>query len=360
MLCRAGPGQDCCRFGTRTILNSISDLLHPDSVAGALNEALRAVLARPSINTLAELEGYRGLPIEELFPAPRRPPRARVSRRWWLPGVVSEDVVFRSEHRPLSRRFRKRYDTEYPENHTVYARRIRPAGARRRPRLLYLHGYMQPESLVEELALFTSMALWLDMEVVQLQPPYHGRRTPRTARFGGEFYWTADVVRSIEALRQNIFDARALLDWMLKDDPRPVGVSGISLGGSLSQILTCVEPRFDFSIPLIAHMDLAALVADAPVLSSMRRELRSFGWGTEEFAKFMTELGWESLRPVVPPERILLFGASEDRFFDPRVVEAMRRRWGDPEIRWYPCSHMGFIPRLPLVIAEMRRFLDAL
>lgn len=339
---------------------SIFDILHPDNVTGALNEALRGALARPATNTLKELEAYRGLPIEALFPAPQRVPRPRTRTRWRLPGVVSEDVVFRSEHRPLGRRFRRRYETEYRETHTVYARRIRPASAKRRPRILYLHGYMQPESLLEEVALFTSMALWLDVEIVQLQPPYHGRRTPRSARFGGELYWTADLVRSIEALRQNVLDARSLLGWMLKGDPRPVGVSGISLGGSLSQVLTCLEPRFDFSIPLIAHMDLAALVADAPVLSSMRRELRRFGWGTDEFAKFVTELGWDSLRPVIPPERILLFAAAEDRFFDPRVVEAMRRRWGDPQIRWYPCSHMGFIPRLPLVIAEMRRFLDGL
>lgn len=341
-------------------LSAISDLLHPDTVTGVLNEALRAVLARPSANTLAELERYRGLPMESLFPAPRRAPRVKVSTRWRLPGVVSEDLVFPSEHRPLGRSFRKRYESEYVETHTVYARRIRPSGAGRRPRLLYLHGYMQPESLVEELALFTTMALWLDVEVVQLQPPYHGRRTPRVARFGGELYWTADLVRSLEALRQNVLDARTLLDWMLDGDPRPVGVSGISLGGALAQVLTCLEPRFDFSIPLIAHMDLAALLADAPVLSSMRRELQGFGFGPEEFAKFVTELGWDSLRPLLPPERILLFAASQDRFFDPRVVEAMRRRWGDPEVRWYPCSHMGFIPRLPLVIAEMRRFLDGL
>ena len=215
------------------------------------------------------------LPLDALFPAPQRMPVARVTTRWRIPGVVSEDIVFTSLHEPIEPGFRRRYLTEYAETNTVYARRIRPLSARDRPRLLYLHGYLQPETYVEELALLLSMARTLDVEVVQLQPPYHGRRTPRASRFGGELYWTADVVRSIEALRQNILDARTLLTWLQSEEPRPVGLMGLSLGGALALALTCLDERFAFSIPLIAHMDLAAMVADAPVLENMRRELRS-------------------------------------------------------------------------------------
>jgi hypothetical protein len=116
---------------------------------------------------------------------------------------VSEDVVFPSLHEPIEPRFRRRYLTEYREAHTVYARRIRPATARSRPRLLYLHGYMQPESCLEEFALLASMALHLNLDVIQLQPPYHGRRTPRSSR-SGEFYCTAIWALS---LRQTVSTA---------------------------------------------------------------------------------------------------------------------------------------------------------
>lgn len=331
--------------------------VHPDHVTGALAELLQ-LLARPARNTLAELDVYRGLPLDALFPAPARVPRVQRRRRWALPGLVSEDLVFRSLHRPLARGFARRYRREYAENHTVYARRIRPRSSRARPRLLYLHGYMQPETWVEELGLLAAMALRLDVEIVQLQPPYHGRRTPRAARFGGELYWTADLVRSLEALRQNLLDARTLLGWLLARDERPVGVSGLSLGGALAACLTCLEPRFAFSIPLIAHMDLGALVRDAPVLGRMRRELGAFGWSPADFAAFVRELGWESLAPVLPPGRIQIFAADADAFFDPEVVREMWRRWGEPEIHWYPCSHMGFVARLPQVLGRMRAFID--
>jgi hypothetical protein len=341
------------------LLPHLGDVTHPDAVTGALSEML-LLFAHPATDTLEDSTAYRGLAAASLFPAPRGIPDVRVERRWRVPGLVSEDLVFRSKHRPLERKFRKRYLADYRETHTVYARRIRPAGAGHRPRLLYLHGFMQPESPIEEVALLASMALRLDMEVIQLQPPYHGRRTPRMSRFGGEFYWTADVVRSIEALRQNVLDARTLLSWLLDEDPRPVGVSGISLGGSLAAVLTCVERRFAFSVPLIAHMDIGAIVEQAPVLSHMRRELRQLGWSLEDFADFVKAIGWHDLAPRLPPERIRLYAASEDLFFHPATVEDMWRRWGRPPIRWYPCSHMGFIVRLPEVMGEVRAFVDSL
>lgn len=336
-------------------------LPHPDAVTGALSRVLQA-FTRSCRDTCADLDAYRGLPLDTMFPAPQRIPDAHVTTRWRLPGIVSEDIVFTSLHQPIEPRFAARYREKYGSVDVVYARRIRPSVApdKPRPRLLYLHGYMQPETYLEELFLLVGMARLLDMEIVQLQPPYHGRRTPSRSLYGGELYWTADVVRSIEALRQTLLDARTLLGVLLEEDPRPVGISGISLGGALSAALTCLEPRFAFSAPLIAHMDLAAMLRDAPVLESMRRELARFGWGVDEFRRFVGDIGWYDLAPVVPVERIHLFAASDDLFFDPKLVEEMRRNWGNPAIQWYPCSHMGFIPRLPFVLGEIRRFTDRL
>lgn len=334
-----------------------ASFLHPDLVVGALSEIAHR-LAKPASNTLADAARYAGKPLKKLFPAPKKLPELTVTQRWRLPGIVSEDIVFRSLHEPLDPKFRRRYEEDYRATHLVYARRIRPAGVGHRPRLLYLHGYMQPETYVEELSLLTGMALALNVEVVQMQPPYHGRRTPRGSLFSGDLYWTADLVRSVEALRQTLLDARTLLRCLLAEDDRPVGVTGLSLGGALTLSLTCLEERFAFSIPLVAHMDLAALVADAPVLAKMRRDLRSFGWARQDFDRFVDGLGWYDLQPQLPAERILMFGATRDRFFDPRIVEETWRQWDEPSIHWYPTSHMGFLTQFPAVVRLAKEFID--
>jgi pimeloyl-ACP methyl ester carboxylesterase len=332
-------------------------ILHPDLVIGGLSEILQGV-AHPVANTLADVGTYVGRPLEELFPAPAAVPAVTVTRRWRVGGVLSEDIAFRSLHVPLDPKFQRRYLRSYRETRRVYARRIRPAAARGRPRLLYLHGYMQPETVVEELAVLTTMALQLNVEIIQMQPPYHGRRAPRASRFSGEFYWTADLVRSFEALRQTLLDARTLLGWLLAEDARPVGVAGLSLGGALTLSLACLEERFAFAVPIVAHMDLAALVSDAPVLTKMRHDLKAFGWRKKQFDEFVRGVGWYELRPKLPASRVLMIAASEDRFFDPRRVRRLWRRWGKPEIHWYPTSHMGFLTHLPEVLGVMRKFID--
>jgi hypothetical protein len=90
-------------------------------------------------------------------------------------------------------------------------------------------------------------------------------------------------------------------------------------------------------------MDLAALVSDAPVLTRMRHDLKSFGWHKMEFDEFVRGIGWYELRPKLPADRVLMIAASEDRFFDPRLVRQLWRRWGKPAIHWYPTSHIGFL-----------------
>lgn len=328
-------------------------------MAGVLVRPLQLLRSRPR-NTLDRLTAYEGVAREELFPEPDRIPRVRTRRRWSLPGFENEDLSFASLHEPIEPLFNEHYHARSRRIQTVYAKRIRPKGVIGRPRLLYIHGYMQPETLFEEHGLLSVMARTLDVELVQLQPPYHGRRKPRSSPYDGERFWTADIVRSFEALRQTIIDARTLLSVMLDESPGPVGVAGLSLGGAFAATLACLEPRFDFSVPLIAHMDMGAVLRDAPVLGAMRKDLARFGWGARDFGDFFTRIGWDELVPVIPTQRTALFAAEEDRFFDPDVLRAMWSRWGEPEIHWYPTSHMGFIPHMPSTIGHMRRFIDGL
>ncbi|MBW2395420.1 MAG: alpha/beta hydrolase family protein [Deltaproteobacteria bacterium] len=332
-------------------------LPHADEVTGVLARAAGLLRPQPR-NTLDRLAVYENIGVERLFPAPRAIPEVEIRRRWQLPGLLSENLSFQSLHEPLEPHFGRYYHARRRRIHSVTARRLRPTSAQARPKLLYIHGFMQPETPLEEWTLLAGMARSLDVDVVQLQPPYHGRRKPRASRLDGELYWTADVVRSMESLRQTLLDARTLLAWMRADSDQPVGIAGLSLGGALTAALTCLEPGFGFAAPFIAHMDLGALVADAPVLHTMRADLARFGWQPSDFAAFTDRIGWRELQPVIPRERIHLFAMDDDRFFRPETVRDMWKRWDEPQIAWYPGSHMGFIPHLGDAMGRMRMLID--
>jgi hypothetical protein len=90
----------------------------------------------------------------------------------------------------------------------------------------------------------------------------------------------------------------------------------------------------------------------------MRHDLTSFGWRKHEFDDFARSIGWYELQPKLPADRVLMFAASEDRFFDPRIVRRLWKRWGQPAIHWYPTSHIGFLTHLPEVLGVMHEFID--
>ena len=61
--------------------------------------------------------------------------------------------------------------------------------------------------------------------------------TRESSLFHGEFFWTGDLVRSIEAVRQSCIDARSLVAWLRAARLREVGVTGFSMGGSIAMVL---------------------------------------------------------------------------------------------------------------------------
>ena len=90
----------------------------------------------------------------------------------------------------------------------------------------------------------------------------------------------------------------------------------------------------------------------------MRDELRGFGWEPRDFGAFFDRIGWNRQRPRLDPRRIRLYAASQDRFFDPELVDALARSWGGAPVEWYESSHMGFVRHLPRAATSMRELID--
>ena len=333
---------------------AISHLL--DEAVGLGARALHRFGTREP-DTISQAEVFRGRALDEVLPRPDAVPAVEVARRWTTPWLVGEDLRFTSGYRPLSPAFAERYDRDYEANHVAVGRRIRHRSGGPRPTLLYLHGWLQPETPFEEAAILTTMAVRLEMDVVQLQPPYHGRRRIRTSHFTGDGYFTADLVRSIEAMRQNLHDARSLLGWLQETDRGPVGVAGVSLGGALTLALIGLEPRFAFAVPMIAHLDMGALVEDAPVLHTMRTTLARRGFAPADLHDLMGSFGWNDLQPRLPRDRILFVAARHDRFFRPGKTVELWQRWGEPPIHWYPGGHMEIAFHLWGAVGVMQRWL---
>lgn len=312
-----------------------------DAVAGALSRLVHLRAARH--NTVADLERhYLGLTAEEMFPPPPPITEMRVRRSLADRVVHTSTLSWQSGHTVLCPRYQQRHEGEYKRNLTAWARWIRPDGHRRPACLIYVHGWLEPGSWIEEATLFQKWTRDLGIDVVHVSLPFHGRRNPRGALFSGEYFWTADLVRSVEGVRQAIYDVRACMSWLRTKGYDQVGVSGISLGGSLTMILACVEPTPDYVVPIVAHLELEDAVEEAPILWRMKRDLERWGIDRARRRSLFTRLGISQYLPVLRPDRQLWIEAREDLYINPELVKRQWRDWGRPPIHWIEGGHMTF------------------
>jgi acetyl esterase/lipase len=328
-----------------------------DLVAGRLSRILHG-LRGPKENTVGDVGPYLDRPVDELCPEPPPLEHVRVHE-----GVASRllrttTLSWKSSHQILSPAYRRRHEGEYRVNQTVWARWLRPDGARRKGCLVYVHGWLEPGSWIEEAFVFPSWTAELGVDILHVALPFHGPRNPRGALFSGEYYWTADLVRSFEGVLQTIHDVRSAMGWLRRQGYERVGAAGISLGGSLAMLLACLPPTPDYVIPILSHLRLSEAVENASIMWRVKKDLERWGVDATERRRLFSRFSLEHALPVLPPERQLWVEAREDAHIDPALVTAQWEQWGRPNIHWIPGGHMTFPLHLAEITRAMRAFLE--
>ncbi len=330
-----------------------------DGVVGGMSRLLHGVRGVEH-DTSADLGPYLDREADDLFPAPTRTPQAHRRSSYPTFSRVVESVTFASEHVPLCARYRLRHDRDYAVNHTVHLRWMHPRRAPRKRILLYVHGWLEPGPIIEETTLLPVLSRELDVDAAHIQLPFHGRRNPRGSLFHGEYFWSADLVRSLEAVRQSVLDVRSAIRWFRAQGYEDIGVSGISLGGSITMLLACVEPTPDWIVPIIGHLDLGDAVENAPILWRMKADLERFGLDRAARAEVFRRIGIGSFAPRLPRERQLWVAAKDDMYVGARAVERQWKAWGEPPILWIPGGHMTFPVAVPSIVERLRVFQSTL
>ncbi len=328
-----------------------------DRVVGAGSHLLHG-LRGAHVNTVDDLGPYLDAPIETLFPTPvvprdvvRKKPRLALGPR------VIETLRWHSQHVVLCPHYRARHAGEYWLNQRVTARWIHPRSGPRKRALIYVHGWLEPGPGIEEALLLPRLHDELGVDVLHIQLPFHGSRNPRSALFHGEFFWSADLVRTVESVRQSVIDVRTLMAWLRAEHGyEQLGVTGISLGGGLTMALACVEPTPDYIVPIIGHLKLGEAVEEAPILWRMKSDLEGFGIDRAARQTLFRRLGLGTMKPRLAPARQLWVEATDDVYITADLVKQQWEEWGRPPIEWIPGGHMTFPLSLPRILARMRAF----
>jgi hypothetical protein len=227
----------------------------------------------------------------------------------------------------------------YAANRTAHAWVLRHRDEDR-PWLLCIHGYVMGSPWIDLAAFRPELHhRRLGMNLVIPTLPLHGRRS--LSRTSGEGFFKADVLDTIHAEAQAMWDLRRCLDWVRRQTDRPIGVYGLSLGGYNAALLACLDGDTACTIAGVPVADFARIVyRHGPALTL--RTAREIGLLEERMRELKKVISPLDLAPLVPRARRYLFAGVADRVVPADHVRDLWRHWDRPRIVWYQGGHVSF------------------
>ncbi|HEY5656841.1 MAG TPA: hypothetical protein VIY27_03540, partial [Myxococcota bacterium] len=172
-------------------------------------------------------------------------------------GVAYEHWRFESDYEPNEGEPGRARWLDYAANRTAHAWVLRHRGGPR-PWLVCIHGYQMGRPLLDFGAfrpdwLHDRLGLNLLLPVL----PLHG---PRTVGWrSGDGFLGADVLDTVHAEAQAIWDMRRMIGWIRAEGAEGIGVYGLSLGGYNAALLASLDEGLACAIAGIPASDFARL-----------------------------------------------------------------------------------------------------
>jgi hypothetical protein len=190
----------------------------------------------------------------------------------------------------------------------------------------------------------------LGISALRLSLPYHDRRRPPELK-RADYMISANIGRTIQAVRQAVMDIRRAADWLQGEGVERIGVIGSSIGSCVSWLAFIHDARLEIGVFNMVSSWFGDVVWRAITTSHVRAVLEPHLTADE------VREAWSSISPSGHVRRrARLISARYDLTFLPDLTEIFVRdveQAGIPsETRYLPCGHYT-IGRTPF------KYLDA-
>jgi pimeloyl-ACP methyl ester carboxylesterase len=252
-----------------------------------------------------------------------------------------EHVTFESSYEPWPEEPGRDRWLSYERNRTAHAWVLRHPGEPR-PWVVCVHG-IRVGSPRGNLAFFRPNYLHRELGLNMLFPvlPIHGPR--RIGPVSGDRILSGDVMDTLHAASQAMWDIRRLLGWLhTREEASAVGVLGHSLGGYVAALLCCLEDGVDGVVVANPAVDPSHLFW-RNALSLATRYLKTAGVTEEKMDVLLRVVSPLAMPPLVSRERRAIFAGIADRVAPAVEANSLWHHWAEPRITWYQGTHRAFL-----------------
>jgi dienelactone hydrolase len=227
----------------------------------------------------------------------------------------------------------------YQANRTAHAWVLHHHRANR-PWLVCIHGYQMGSAGLDLLAFppdWLHHGLGLNLVIPVL--PLHGVR--KAGRRSGDGFVSGDILDTIHAEAQAMWDIRQILGWVRAQGDSAVGVLGYSLGAYNAALLSTLDDRLSCAIAGVPLSDIPdVMLRHASALEL--RDIEGNGPDRERMTEVMRVVSPLVAQPRLPVDRRFIFAAVADRIVPPEQARQLWEHWERPRIEWYQGAHITF------------------
>lgn len=255
-------------------------------------------------------------------------------------------------------RFPSEISTDTEENNVVWAR-ITESGSFDQAMVIFHHWNAKAHNRL--IAKFFSRR---GITVVEIAMPYHFERS-RPGSVHADYMLSPNLGRTIQSMRQAVWDGQKLIRWLRSEGYRKISVLGMSLGSWVAGLIAAHDQAVSKASLFLTAGSLADMVWTGRATRSIRYSLESAieltdlkrAWGPLNLENYAHNLA----RPGIHLHVVL---AKRDKVVLPELSERFMERLTDagakPRILELSCGHysLAIPPYILFAGLSLKRFLS--
>jgi pimeloyl-ACP methyl ester carboxylesterase len=312
---------------------------------------------RGNLNFYAELADEHD-PAKS-FPAPTELPQvsSRPANRLaeWIARGTVDNIAFESSFTAINPAMRRQWSA-WTSNNIVRAQHWRHDDGPR-PTLCVIHGFMGSSYLVN--GRFFSLPWYYrsGYDVLMYTLPFHGRRAEKFSPFSGFGYFAGGLSGFAESMAQAVHDFRSIVDYLRHTGVDRIALTGISLGGYTSALMSSVDDRLEAVIPNCPVVTPAKMFGEwFPANKLVGLGLRLANISRDELTAGLAYHCPLNYQPLVPKDRRMIITGLGDRMAPPDQAVMLWQHWDRCALHWFPGSHVLHVSQLDY-LRRMTNFL---
>ncbi|TBB14950.1 dienelactone hydrolase-related enzyme (plasmid) [Rhizobium ruizarguesonis] len=248
--------------------------------------------------------------------------------------------------------------TDVEENNVVWAK-ITESGSFNTAMVIFHHWNASTRN--HQIAKFFSRR---GITVVEIAMPYHFERS-RPGAVHADYMLSANLGRTIQSVRQAVWDGRKLIRWLKSEGYREISVLGMSLGSWVAGLIAAHDSAVSKASLFLTAGSLADMVWTGRATRSIREslepaikltDLRS-AWGPlnlENYAHNLARADLELHVVLAKRDKVVLPEISQ------RFMQRLKAAGARPNILELNCGHysLGMPPYILLAGLSLKRFLS--